>query len=179
MSTFHITLRILRKYSRNINLTPARPMADRLSGRHFASYINSKGSRQRYHVCYNTARRAKKQQFPKFHCPSCGVARAMLQNLPFSRNFLTISTNTALYFFLNIGNVRGRHNLTIFLDNFSTNFRRNSTRKIVRWFEKLINLNHLTIFITEFHQKLVEKLSKKIQLSLSHSSLLGRYFTLP
>ena len=59
-----------------------------------------------------------------------------------------------------------------------TNFRRNSTRKIVRWFEELINL-HLTIFITEFHQKLMEKLSKKIQLSLSHSSLLGRYFTLP
>ena len=42
-----------------------------------------------------------------------------------------------------------------------TTFRRNSTRKIVRWFEELINLNHLTIFITEFHQKLVEKLSKK------------------
>ena len=77
------------------------------------------------------------------------------------------------------GNVKGRHNLTIFLDNFSTNFRRNSTRKIVRWFEELMNLNHLTIFITEFHQKLVEKFFKKIQLSLSHSSLLGQYFTLP
>ena len=59
------------------------------------------------------------------------------------------------------GNVKGRHNLTILLDNFSTRFRRNSTRKIVTWFEELINLNHLTIFITEFHQKLVEKLSKK------------------
>ena len=46
-----------------------------------------------------------------------------------------------------------------------------------RWFEELINLNHLTIFITKFHQKLVEKLSKKIQLSLSHSSLLGWYVT--
>ena len=73
--------------------------------------------------------------------------------------------------------MKGQHNLTIFLDNFSTNFRRNSTRKIVRWYEELINLNHLTIFITEFHQKVVEKLSKKIQLSLSYSSLLGRYFT--
>ena len=75
--------------------------------------------------------------------------------------------------------VEGRHNLTIFLDNFSTNFGRNSARKIVSWFEELINLNDLTIFITEFNQELVEKLSKKIQLSLSHSSLLGRYFTLP
>ena len=64
--------------------------------------------------------------------------------------------------------MKGRHNLTIFLDNFSTNFRRNSTRKIERWFEELIDLNHLAIFITAFHQKLVEKLSKKIQLSLSH-----------
>ena len=63
--------------------------------------------------------------------------------------------------------MKRRHNLTIFLNNFSTNFRRNSTRKIVRWFEELINLNHLTIFITEYHQKLVEKLSKKIQLSLA------------
>ena len=43
----------------------------------------------------------------------------------------------------------------------------------------MINLNHFTIFIPEFHQKLVETLSKKIQLSLSHLSLLGRYFTLP
>ena len=66
-------------------------------------------------------------------------------------------------------NVKGRHNLTIFLDNFSTNFRQNSTRKIARWFKELINLNHLTIFITEFHQKLVEKLSKKIQLSPSRT----------
>ena len=52
-------------------------------------------------------------------------------------------------------------------------------KKIVKWFEELINLNHLTISITEFHHKLVEKLSKKIELSLSHSSLLGRYVTLP
>ena len=46
-----------------------------------------------------------------------------------------------------------------FLDNFLTNFRQNSTRKKVRWFEELINLNHLTIFITEFDQK--QKFSKK------------------
>ena len=45
--------------------------------------------------------------------------------------------------------------------------------------QELINLNHLTIYITGFHQKLVEKLLKKIQLYLSHSSLLGRYVTLP
>ena len=77
------------------------------------------------------------------------------------------------------GNVKGRHNLTIFLDNFSINFRQNSTSKKVGWFEELINLNHLTIFITGFHQKLVEKLSEEIQLSLSHLSLLGRYLTLP
>ena len=74
-------------------------------------------------------------------------------------------------------NVKVRHNLIIFLDDFSTSFRRNSTGKIVRWFEEFINLNHLTVFVTEFHQKLVEKLSKKIQLSLSYSSLLGRYVT--
>ena len=33
---------------------------------------------------------------------------------------------------------------------FWTTFRWNSTRKIVRWFEELINLNHLTIFIIVF-----------------------------
>ena len=43
----------------------------------------------------------------------------------------------------------------------------------------MINLTYLTIFITEFHEKLVEKLAKNIQLSLSHLSLLGRYVTLP
>ena len=57
------------------------------------------------------------------------------------------------------------HNkLAIFLDNFSISFQRNSTRKTVRWFEELINFNHLTIFITEFHQKLIEKLSMNIHL---------------
>ena len=80
--------------------------------------------------------------------------------------------------------VKGRHNLTIFLDNFLTNFRRNSTRKKVRWFEELIKLNHLTIFITKFNQKLVEKLYKKnsaISLALiaarSVFHLTLRYFT--
>ena len=35
-------------------------------------------------------------------------------------------------------------------------------KKIVRWF-KLINfLNHFTIFLVEFHRKLVEKMSQKI-----------------
>ena len=34
-------------------------------------------------------------------------------------------------------------------------------------FEELISLNHLTFFIDEFDQKLVENLSKKIQLSLA------------
>ena len=63
--------------------------------------------------------------------------------------------------------MKGRHNLTIFLDNFSTSFRRNSTRKIVRWFEELINLNHRTIFITEFHQKLVEVVQKNSAISLA------------
>ena len=71
------------------------------------------------------------------------------------------------------------NNLTIFLHIFSTSFWRNSTRKIVKWFEELTNFNHLTIFITEFYQKLVEKFSKTIQLSLSHSSLLNRNVTLP
>ena len=70
--------------------------------------------------------------------------------------------------------MKGRHNLTIFLVNFSTNFRRNSTRKIVRWFEELINLNHLAIFITEFNQKLVEKLSEKFShLSRTHRCSVG------
>ena len=49
--------------------------------------------------------------------------------------------------------MKGRHNLTIFLDNFSTSFRRNSTRKIVRWFEEFINLNHLTIFYNRISSK--------------------------
>ena len=42
----------------------------------------------------------------------------------------------------------------------------------------MINLNHLTIFKAEFNQRLVKKLSKKIQLYRSHSWLLDRYFTL-
>ena len=35
------------------------------------------------------------------------------------------------------------------------------TRKIVRWFKELINLNHRTILITEFHQKRVENWATK------------------
>ena len=65
--------------------------------------------------------------------------------------------------------------LTIFLDNFSTSFRCNSTRKIGRWFEEFINLNHhFAIFIAEFHQKLVEKLFKKFSyLSRTHGCSVG------
>ena len=103
---------------------------------------------------------------------------------PLPVKFLTISFNK-LFFFVIFSSFQASIFIKVMwkvdiTSHFSwTTFRRNSTRKIVRWFEELINLNHLTNFITEFHQKLVEKLSKKIQLSLSRLSLFGRYLTLP
>ena len=43
----------------------------------------------------------------------------------------------------------------------------NQEEEETRWFEELTYLNHLAFFISEFLQKLLEKLSKKIhQLSL-------------
>ena len=65
--------------------------------------------------------------------------------------------------------MKGWNNLTIVFDNVSISCRYNLFREKVRWFEKLINLNHLN-FSSNFFKIWLKSFPRKIScLSCTHS----------